>query len=47
MSYCANKVSQSVSQSNFDDICYTTIDLELGDSQMTKYKNFKKNSRWL
>ena len=31
--------------SNFDKICYRTAHLELNDSHMTKYKNFK-NSRW-
>jgi len=31
--------------SDFDEICYTTADLEVSDSHVTKYENFK-NSRW-
>jgi len=41
--------------SDFDEIWYTNANLELGDSQMTKYENFAtinmvnkdlQNSRW-
>jgi len=31
--------------SDFDEIWYTNADLELADSHVTKYENFK-NSRW-
>jgi len=32
--------------SYFDEIWYTTANLELDDSQMTKYEHFFLNSRW-
>jgi len=32
--------------SDFDEIWYKTANLVLDDSQMNKYENFQKKSRW-